>query len=175
MRTARVRLPHAWRHCCVGQKRARAKPVTPARRDGGAAPREQPGSDHTALGALRYTLLRDSAGGGGGFVERLLALDDRLFMLCAPAPARAPCLSLRRGARRSWDAFTRREQPVQSRPLEGGGDRIPCRAHPCCMRRTAKAGPCRLLFAQRPVLVGLEQHEARAPRRGAPARLRHAC
>ena len=47
----------------------------------------QPGYNHTALGALRYMSLWGSGGHRGGFVERLLALDDRHFTMCAGCPA----------------------------------------------------------------------------------------
>ena len=47
----------------------------------------QPGYNHTALGSLRYTSLWGSGGHRGGFVERLLALDDRQFTMCACCPA----------------------------------------------------------------------------------------
>ena len=47
----------------------------------------QPGYNHTALGALRYVSLWGSGGHRGGFVERLLALDDRQFTMCARYPA----------------------------------------------------------------------------------------
>ncbi|KAK9834199.1 hypothetical protein WJX81_007649 [Elliptochloris bilobata] len=51
------------------------------RAEGGCCISLLPGYGHTALGSLRYTSFWGSGGSGGGFVERLLALDDSEFML----------------------------------------------------------------------------------------------
>ncbi len=171
----------AWRHCCVGQERARKEPVTCARRDGGLR-RTRSRAPTTRRWARCGTRCCATAPAAAAALLSACSRWTTASSCCARPPAagpsppavrghaRTPCLCPCRGARRSWHV---RSPAASSRPraaelAAGGrrGSRLAIASHAprtlAASTYMTEAPPCRPLPAQRPALAGLA-HEAQSP------------
>jgi len=171
----------AWRHCCVGQERARKKPVTRARRDGGLR-RARSRAPTTRRWVRCGTRCCATAPAAAAALWSACSRWTTASSCCARPPAARPSPPRQCGVMRALHACVRAEALAalgmcvhQARAAApelpswlrgGGGSRLAIAPHAprtlAASTYMTEAPTCRPLPAQRPVLAGLE-HEAHSP------------